>query len=355
MTAPDTALFDAMERLFRETFDRITVRKGAAGEWPDTAWRSLEEAGLPLALLSAEQGGIGMATADAADLLRLVGGWAAPVPLAEAMLGLSLLAQSGQTLAPGVVTLAPPRRTAANLRRIEAGWQVSGSATRVPWARDAATIVMIAEAAGVAYVLALPASACRIVHGANLAGEPRDDIAFDAALSDEHVKQAAGLDAAAVHSAGAALRTVMMAGAANRVLDLAVGYAKEHRQFGRAIAAFQAVQQNLAVIGGQAAVCRACGDMAAQALFVPGGELAIAMAKARIGEASAEAAHLAHQVHGAIGFTDEYDLQLYTKRIWAWREEFGNESEWSGVVGQAALDEPAGPWALITSHAETAS
>ena len=161
---------------------------------------------------------------------------------------------------------------------------------------------------------------------------------------------AGALDAREAHAAGAALRTVMIAGAANRVVDLSVECACEHQQFGRPIARFQAVQQNLALIGGQAAVCRASSDMAAQGLFRPDGLAAIAMAKARVGEAASEVAHLGHQVHGAIGFTDEYDLQLYTKRIWAWREEFGNEAEWSEIVGAAVLAEPDGPWAFITSN-----
>jgi acyl-CoA dehydrogenase len=146
------------------------------------------------------------------------------------------------------------------------------------------------------------------------------------------------------------MRTLMMAGAANRVMDIAVAYAREHKQFGRPISAFQAVQQNLAVIGGQTAVCRASADMAAQGIFRTEGVSAIAMAKARAGEAASDAAHLGHQVHGAIGFTDEYDLHLYTKRIWAWREEFGNEAEWSELVGGVVLEDAAGPWAFITSN-----
>jgi acyl-CoA dehydrogenase len=350
MNDRDAVLFDAVERLFRETFGRDAVRRGARGEWLEAAWTSLNDMGLPLALVPAKLGGIGAPVAEAVDLLRLVGAWAAPAPLSEAMLGLNLLARAGLPAPGGVVTIAPPKRTTATPQRAKTGWRVNGRATRVPWARHASTVVVIGEAAGAAHVIALPVEQCDVTLGANLAGEPRDDVAFDLPLGDEQVATIADFHTADLHLAGAALRTVMIAGAANRILDLSVEYAKEHRQFGRPIAAFQAVQQNLAVIGGQAAVCRACGDLAAQSLFTPGGELAIAIAKARVGEAASHAAHLAHQVHGAIGFTDEYDLQLYTKRIWAWREEFGNEAEWSSVVGQAAIEELQGPWALITSR-----
>ena len=82
--------------------------------------------------------------------------------------------------------------------------------------------------------------------------------------------------------------------------------------------------------------------------------MAASRAKSRCGDVAHMIGREAVKLHGAIGFTDEYDLQLYTKRIWAWREEFGNEAQWTAVIGQAALDEPWGPWALITSHAGTA-
>ena len=341
----DSLLYETTERLVRETFGRETVRRGSSGEWLEDAWRLLEGLGIPMALVPEERGGFGFALADAADILRLVGYWAVPLPLSEAMLAAALLARVGLALPEGVSTIAPPRRTSARLVREGDGWQIIGEASRVPWARHSATVVVLAGD----YLVALPVSACELVQGVNLAGEPRDNLRFDCSVSA--LAPAGEFDADHIHAAGAALRTIMIAGAANRVLDLSVEYACEHQQFGRPIAKFQAVQQNLAIIGGQAAVCRASGDMAAQALLVPGGGLAIAMAKARAGEAASEAAHLGHQVHGAIGFTDEYDLQLYTKRIWAWRDEFGNEAEWNEAVGQATLDEPAGPWALITSQA----
>lgn len=344
-------LYDAIERLVRDIFDRDTVRKGASGQWLDAAWDALKESGAPLAMVPENQGGFGIDTADAIDILRLVGYWAIPLPLSETMLALGLLARAGIALPDAVVTLCPPNRTTASLARTGEGWKIEGRATRVPWARHAGEVVLATQSNGASYLVMVPIDCCEIAEGCNLAGEPRDDISFDCALAEGRVKEVAPSAMQDIHAAGAALRTVMIAGAANRVLDMSVEYACEHKQFGRPIAAFQAVQQNLAVIGGQVALCRASGDMAAQALFNPECTVAIAMAKARAGEAASEAVHLGHQVHGAIGYTDEYDLHLYSKRIWAWREEFGNEAEWNEYVGQAAIDHHAGPWALITSQA----
>ena len=62
--------------------------------------------------------------------------------------------------------------------------------------------------------------------------------------------------------------------------------------------------------------------------------LEAAAAKIRVGEAAGEGAAIAHQVLGAIGFTREHVLHRFTRRLWAWRDDFGNESVWAVKLGQ---------------------
>ena len=60
-------------------------------------------------------------------------------------------------------------------------------------------------------------------------------------------------------------------------------------------------------------------------------------------------ARIAHQVHGAIGFTREHDLRLVTTRLWAWRDEDGSDAEWNAEIGATVLAAgPDGLWPLIT-------
>ena len=119
-------------------------------------------------------------------------------------------------------------------------------------------------------------------------------------------------------------------------MDLAVTYAQERQQFGRPISKFQAVQQNLAVLAGQTAAAVAAANLGIEALSRHDPdveEFRVAIAKTRVGEAATLAGELAHQVHGAIGFTKEYALQLATRRLWSWREEFGSDPEWAARLG----------------------
>ncbi len=60
----------------------------------------------------------------------------------------------------------------------------------------------------------------------------------------------------------------------------------------------------------------------------------IAVAKIRAGKAAGIACRIAHQVHGAMGFTQEYSLQHATRRLWAWRDEAGGEALWARRFGQ---------------------
>ncbi|EHN76869.1 acyl-CoA dehydrogenase, partial [Streptomyces coelicoflavus ZG0656] len=104
-----------------------------------------------------------------------------------------------------------------------------------------------------------------------------------------------------------------MAGAHDRVLELTVDHVTTRVQFGRPLAKFQAIQQELAKLAGEVAAASAAADQAADA-YVAGGDItfAVAVARARIGEAASKASAIAHQLHGAIGFTREHVLHRYT-------------------------------------------
>ena len=136
-------------------------------------------------------------------------------------------------------------------------------------------------------------------------------------------------------------------------MDMAVGYAQERVQFGRPISKFQAVQQNLAVLAGQTAAAVAAANLGIEALGKADAEretFLIAVAKTRVGEAATLACEIAHQVHGAIGFTKEYALQLSTRRMWSWRDEFGSDPEWAARVGSYACANGAdGLWEMLTA------
>lgn len=142
----------------------------------------------------------------------------------------------------------------------------------------------------------------------------------------------------------ALLKAAAIAGAAEAVLNLTVEYANTRKQFGRALGQFQAIQHMIAQLSGDAVAAAAAVQHAARALSTAHGPWAVAAAKGFTSEAAGTVAAIAHQVHGAIGFTEEFVLQRYTKCLWTWREDAGDEAVWYDRLGAVALR--GGPQAL---------
>jgi acyl-CoA dehydrogenase len=327
-------LREAAERLLEKQCTAETMRRADGGEFPQALWKALTQAGYAAALVPEEAGGPGLEVSDALSLLVSAGRHAVPAPLAETMLAGWLLSAAGIALpgAGGPLAVAPVREgDTLTASRDGAGWRLQGKAGRVPWGARADAIVVLAKCEG-GHVVALVAPGdCRVAGGANLAGEPRDDVDFSGVrcASAAPVK----LDTAALQAMGAVMRSAQMAGAMQRVLEVSVQYAIERVQFGRPIGRFQAVQQNLAVLAGQAAAATAAAEAGIEAAARDLESPAVAAAKIRAGEAAGIGAAIAHQVHGAIGFTQEHRLHYSTRRLWSWRDEFGNEAFWARRLG----------------------
>ena len=187
----------------------------------------------------------------------------------------------------------------------------------------------------------------------NIGRDPRDGMVFDGTAPVAVADLSAGADALRVY--GALARSVPMAGAAAAVLDYCVRYAGEREQFGRPLAKFQAIQHQLAGLATEAAAAQIAGQTACRAadgIDLEGGlDFEVAAAKIRAGEAAGKAAAIGHQVHGAIGFTDEHRLHYLTRRLWAWRSEFGAESYWAERLGRAVAARGADQlWLDITAR-----
>src|SRR6202012_1178122 len=105
--------------------------------------------------------------------------------------------------------------------------------------------------------------------GTGLSGEPRDTVTFDGAAALA-VAPAPGLDPAKLTLIAAAARTQQMAGALERILEQSVQFSLDRVQFGRPIAKFQAVQQNLAALAGEVGAASAAADGAAEAIAEDG-------------------------------------------------------------------------------------
>ena len=305
----DRLIEDTAERIFADHVDKTLLDRAEASAgctFPQALWDTIMETGLHLV----GRPDSGTTMDDLFGLLKVAGRHAVPLPLAEVLLANAVLAD--HPVLDGFTTIA-----------------VDGVA---PWARAAERVV---APSGDLYL------EFTVEPAENIAGEPRDRVVprrtTPVPLPDD------------LYELLALSRTALMAGALDRVLAMTIGYATERQQFGRPISKFQAVQHNLAVLAGEvAAAGRAC-DGAIESLGAAGFVNQVAAAKARVGEAAGVVAEIAHQVHGAFGFTYEHSLHHFTRRLWAWRDECGRESEWHERLGRCVANRGADDvWDFIT-------
>ena len=345
----DNIIVDTATRIFQDLCEPATINDAEKGVWPKTLWAALEQSGLPLAWVPDDLGGAGATMADGFAVLRVAGRFAAPVPLAETLMAGWLLARAGITVPNGPMTVAPVH-TDGHIELREDG-RLAGRARRVPFARNAGHIAVLVHRGNDAAVALVAAAALAIRQSTSIAGDPSDDVSFDGAIPA--AVRPVALDQDLLVGFGAAVRLQQMAGALEKILEQSVQHALDRSQFGRPIAKFQVVQHNLATLAGEVAAASAAADAAAEACS--GAEISlaeVAIAKVRGGEAAGTGAAIAHQVHGAMGFTYEHSLHHATRRLWTWREEFGNEAMWAQRLGRMVAAHGADQrWPFITQGA----
>ncbi|GAA0962852.1 acyl-CoA dehydrogenase family protein [Actinocorallia libanotica] len=306
-------------------------------------WEELRELGWSGAGLPEELGGGGGALQDLLTLLEAVGEHGAAVPLLETSLACWLLVRAGRPLpARMTATVALP---GAGLRT---GETLDGTIERVPWAAAAELVIVPLDGELVLLDAAVPG--WRVEPGHNLAGEPRDTIHLDGCRIPPGHRIACDLTRETVLERTALLQGAQIVGALRTALRLAADHARTREQFGRPLAAFQAVSLTLAeaaarVEGAETALARA-----AEA----GAGAPVAALRLWLAEAAGEVAAAAHQVHGAMGITREHPLHHTTRRLWAWRDEGADARHWAGTLVRAVGQGPGDDALWRTTGVDTA-
>jgi acyl-CoA dehydrogenase len=327
-------LADSVARALRDVVTaRGTVAAEARGLDADAS-KVLRELGL------AGEDAAAMSLEEQAAVLHAIGYSAALVPYAdsEAMArwlarGAGFTTDAGEVLA---LAIASPNAL---------------SGQRIAWGRHSARTVLSYAEGGRNWVGIAPTVELKLANGVNLAGEPRDKCGV-ARVEPVDVREVSDeFSPAAVRQRGALCRCAAMLGAAKKAQELTLQYAADRKQFGKPLSQFQVIQSYLAQMAGELSAASAILATALRAAErgASAGRPETAAAKVRIGQAAHIITGLAHQVHGAIGFTQEYSLQLWTRRLWAWREEFGNETDWARELGSAVISlGPDAYWERIT-------
>jgi acyl-CoA dehydrogenase len=315
----DTLLADSASHLFTDCCTPQQVRFIEAGGSADAMWKTILDAGFADALSPESAGGAGMSLSEALPLLLACGRFALPLPLAQTMVVRAFLAEAGKVAPDGPITItrADP---------VVAGIGITCSAT--PYGRVAhwALVERATE------VLLLPIDSAHRTHSGGY-GSLDADLHW-ADLPSDAIRLPASVDWRAV---GACLYAAQMAGAMERLFAMTVTFANDRVQFGRPIAKFQAIQQQVSILAEQVTAAGMAAQFGTDSPHWIPVRLAAAVAKSRTSEAVASVTAIAHAVHGAMGIAAEFDLQLYTRRLHEWRRCCGTESWWNREIGTALV------------------
>jgi acyl-CoA dehydrogenase len=319
----DDLFSDALRQLLDDHCTPAVVRQIEASADGAALWAQLDSLGFADALVPEPHGGAGLSLREVLGVMSLCGRYTVPVPLAETMLARSVLAQAGGGgVTQGSITLAQGQRTSDG-RLVCPGVQLG----RV------ADAVLVSDAQHT-WLLS--------THDAQ-----RTPASFvldaDVTWSPDQVK--AGLKLPQHQDMRVLLGCVnaaQLSGALLAVFNKTLQYANDRVQFGKAIGKFQAIQHQLSVMAEHSFAAHMAAQLGCASDTPRPERLRVAVAKARTSEAALEVAGLSHSIHGAIGFTHEFDLQLYTRRLHAWRQAGGSESYWQTVLGHELVDQRSG-------------
>lgn len=298
---------DALGALLRDACTPAVVRDIEGGRSASTLWDALHESGFADSLLP----DAGLSLADVLPMLMAMGQYALPLPLAQTMFARAVLHAAGHEIPAGPIALATledvPRTHVAD--GASAAWFLVQRGD-VAWllARDDATM----QSTG--------------VHGdltVSIAGKPSMSFPLPHGL---------------LRTIGATLHTALMAGAMSRVFDLTLQYANDRTQFGRSIGKFQAIQHQISTMAEQVAAVRMAAQIACSGEGWQPDRMHAAIGKFNASDAVTSVSAAAHAVHGALGITAEYDLQLFTRRLHAWRMADGSERYWAREIGTVVCE-----------------
>ena len=296
----DTTFTTQFERSLAQFCAPERLRAVEAGDAAMAAriWEQVDALGFTDALVHTDYGGAGLALDDAGELLIAAGRAGLPHPFGETMVARGLLAVAGFHGAAGT------RPVAMSVGSSDAAGRLicrDGSGAGL-----CGTVLL--EFAG--EWLLLPCEKATMEPG-YVRASASATLSWPAGL----MPLARFVSGGACAALCAIVHAAQMAGTMERVLAMTVGYASERRQFGKPIAQFQAIQQELAVMAEQAASAAMGARMAFSTHIAKPDALLAATAKMRACEAAAIVAPIAHAVYGAIGVTEELVLGVYSARL----------------------------------------
>jgi acyl-CoA dehydrogenase len=293
-------------------------------------WNDIEEQGLSRIIVKEKFNGSGLPFSFILPLIKMSNNFGTPLPFSETILSNYLLSESDINPPNGIVTFATDG-VDINITNNK----ISGNLRSIPFLNLTDKIILITEIKNIKNIILLHNTSEKLEPKKNFLADPRFDL---------QIKNCEIIDIKPLNSKidfnhlGALMRSAQMIGSMEKALDLSIDYCSQRKQFGRTLSKFQAIQHQISEmaveLSASSAALSAVGNIDEANKNIQD----IAILKIRAGIAAGKIIAISHQVHGAIGFTQEYELAYFTRNLNSWRNDFGNENFWETFLGKKFLE-----------------
>ena len=313
----DAMLADTVKKIFSDH----------AGN-PENLWQVIEENHLTRLWVDESDDGFDLPASEGFGAMRLSGMHPSAVPYAETLIASKLLSLANIPVPAGSISFV-----------------IEGQQQTIPFGESVDHVVIISSDSIALHRVKQATS------GLTIGDDPVAEIGmtFSDPIAKETLPEQLSIDSILAFAALA--RSAQICGALSAVLSLTIEFAGQREQFGRPLTKFQAIQHYISDMAAEtaAAIAAVEGAVASISWDSPFSVGDLAIAKYRASKAVSVVADNSHQIHGAIGYTEEYQLGQFTRRLWQWRDDFGSESYWASKLGSQLLASETSLWQQVTS------
>ena len=293
-------------------------------------WTDIEEQGLTKIIVKEDFLGSALPFTSILPVIQMSAKMGVPLPFTETVICNYLFSELNLEPPTGMITFALDTQNIKITNN-----KISGNLLSVPYLNLTNKIILVQEIDDVKHFIFIENKNGSLKNKKNFLSEPR----FDLNIKDCEILniQKLSLDINFNHI-GSIVRSAQMVGSMEKVVNLSIDYCSQRVQFGRSLSKFQAIQHQIS----EMAVELAASNAALSSLKITNKLMPnlddIAILKIRTGIAAGKLIAISHQVHGAMGFTKEYELSYFTKNLNSWRNDFGNETYWQNILGKNFLE-----------------
>ena len=289
-------------------------------------------------LVKEDLGGAGMTLNDIIPIVQLSAQYGTPIPFIETIISNFLLSELNIKAENDFITLTNKTENILIKKN-----KISGNFKSIPYLNLAEKILVETEIKNQKYIILFKKGG-KLTLQKNFLSEPKFDLDASELEIISMMEKPEPID---VQNLLINVRSIQSFGAMEKILKLCIEYCSQRKQFGRTLSKFQMIQNHISEIALEVAASGASLSTLKNNNKNFYNLKSTAIPKIRTGIASGKVIALSHQVHGAMGFTKEYELSYFTKSLNSWRNEFGNEIYWQNILGKLFLNQNKNLWEFL--------